>query len=245
MDEVDGCDAVINLAGEHIFAHRWSTLQKTKIRNSRIFSTWNVVHAIAAAEQKPKVLLTTSAIGYYGNIPEGELDETSPPSDDFLAKLTADWDSAALEAESHGVRVALIRVGVVLSTEGGALKQMLPPFKMGLGGRVGSGKHWVSWIHLDDLVAIYLRALDDHKLNGPINATGPVPVTNSQFSKELAGALHRPCCLPMPESVLRMALGEVADVVIGGQRVIPRKLRRAHFEFKYPTCGDAMRSLFV
>jgi len=242
-DSVDGCDAVINLAGAPIFGTRWSNLYKVEMRNSRILSTWNVVQAIGQAAKKPAVLVNTSAIGYYGNVPDGDLDESSPAGQDFLAKLTVDWENAAEPVQEFGTRLSLIRVGVVLAAKGGALEPMLGPFRMGVGGPVGSGRQWMSWIHLDDLARIYLRALDDHLLHGPINGTAPVPVSNLQFSRDLAAVLHRPCVLPIPVLALRMMFGEVADVIAGGQRVLPRKLRRTNFEFEHPTCREALESI--
>lgn len=244
MKEIDGTDGVINLAGEHIFARRWSTVQKTEIRNSRIFSTWNVASAIEQAETRPEVLVSTSGVSYYGDVPAGDLDEQSPAGDDFLARLATDWENAALKAEASGVRVVLVRVGVVLAKKGGALDAMKLPFQLGLGGPVGNGKQWVSWIHVDDLADVYVKALHDKAISGPINGTAPVPVTNKQFSKEFAAALHRPCLLPVPETMVRIALGEVSQVVTTGQRALPRKLRRLNFPYRYPTCQEAMQSLF-
>ena len=243
-EHVSGCDAVLNLAGEHIFSKRWNEVHKIKLRNSRIFTTANLVRAIEQASQRPRTLVSTSAVGYYGDVPSGELDEESPPGDDFMARLCRDWETTALEAERLDVRVVVIRVGVVLASEGGALEQMSKPFKLGVGGPIGSGRQWVSWIHIDDLINIYLRAIDDGKLRGPLNGTGPVPVNNKQFSKSLAAALHRPCLAPVPPFALKLALGEVAQIITTGQRVVPRKLRRTDFRFQHATCDEALAAIY-
>ncbi len=242
---VDGCQAVVNLVGESLFAKRWSEQQKRVLRDSRVVSTQNVVRAIEAASSRPGVLVNASAIGYYGNVPEGELTEKSVPGNDFLARMCIEWEAAAQEAHRLDVRVALVRTGVVLAQHGGALKQMLLPFKLGLGGPVGNGKQWVSWIHLDDIVGTYLTALDTAEANGPINGTAPEPLRNKAFSKCLAAALHRPCIFPIPAFALRLRFGEVADVIIGGQRVLPLRLEQLGYKFQHPTCGAAMAALFA
>lgn len=243
-NQVDGCQAVINLAGEPIFGKRWNDQQKQALRDSRIVSTQNLVQAIAVARSRPGVLVNASAIGFYGDVPEGELTEKSAPGNDFLARLCADWEAAAQEARQHEVRVAPVRVGVVLAKDGGALKQMLLPFKLGLGGPVGNGKQWVSWVHLDDMVNIFLTALDHPEANAPINGAAPEPLRNKAFSKCLASALHRPCLFPVPKLAVRLKFGEVADVVIGGQRVLPARLEQLGYKFQYPTCQSAMDALF-
>lgn len=244
MHEIDGCQAVVNLAGRPVFAKRWNGVEKTVVRNSRVFSTWNVVKAIEKASVKPSVLVSTSAVGYYGDVPERELTEASPAGKDFMAQLCADWEAAARGAEPLGVRVAIIRVGVVLDRYEGALKQMLFPFKLGLGGPVGMGQRWMSWIHVQDLVALYLLALDNPAIQGPLNGTAPEPVRNWTFSKELASALGRPCLFPVPPFALQAMFGEVSQVVLSSQRAFPKAAEQAGFTFKYKTCREAMRALF-
>lgn len=244
MAAVEGCQAVINLVGESVFGKRWSDEQKRLLRDSRVVATQNVVRAIEAASSRPSVLVNASAIGYYGNVPEGELTEKSVPGNDFLARLCIEWEAAAQEAHRLDIRVALVRVGVVLAKEGGAVAQMLVPFKLGLGGPIGNGRQWVSWIHLDDIVAAFLTTLDHPQANGPINGTAPEPLRNKAFSKCLAAALHRPCIFPIPGLALRLRFGEVADVIVGGQRVLPARLEQLGYAFQHPTCAQAMADLF-
>jgi uncharacterized protein (TIGR01777 family) len=241
---VDGCDGVINLAGEPVFGKRWSDRQKERLRASRIEATTNVVRAIGSAAARPKVLVNASAIGYYGDVPEGELTENSSPGDDFLARTCAEWEQTAQTARQHGVRVAVVRIGVVLARDGGALRQMITPFKFGLGGPVGFGRQWVSWIHLQDLIGVFLAALGRPQLEGVMNATAPQPVRNKEFSKCLARALHRPCLFPVPPFMLRLMFGEVAFVVTGGQKVLPERLKQEGFSFQFADCQAAMNDLF-
>lgn len=244
MRSVGGCDAVVNLVGEGVFARRWSSAQKRRLRDSRVDSTRNVVEAIGEASSRPKTLVNASATGFYGDVPEGDVTEDSPPGEDFLARLCVDWEAAARAAEGFGTRVALVRVGVVLDRRGGALTKMVLPFKLGVGGPVGRGRQWVSWIHLDDAVAAFLHAVDHPAATGPINGTAPQPLRNKEFSKSLARALHRPSLFPIPPLGLRLALGEVACVVTGGQRVLPTRLLAQGFSFRYSTCDEAMRAIF-
>jgi uncharacterized protein (TIGR01777 family) len=247
MDAVDRCDSVINLAGENVFARRWSTRFKALLRDSRLRGTENVVRALAKnprrADGKAKVLVNASAIGYYGPHADEELTEDSDPGSDFLAVLCVDWEKAALEARKDGLRVALVRVGVVLDREGGALAKMLTPFKLFVGGKVGSGRQWMSWIHHDDMVGLFLLALDDERASGPLNGTAPNPVTNKEFSKALGRALHRPALLPAPRLALRVVLGKVADVIATGQRVLPRRPLALGYQFKFPTIDTALTAI--
>lgn len=242
---VEGCQGVINLVGEPILGKRWSEAQKRVLRDSRVVATRNVVRAMEAATARPSVLVNASAIGFYGNVPEGELTEKSVPGNDFLARLCMEWEAAAQEAHRLGTRVALVRIGVVLSTKGGALPQMVAPFKLGLGGPIGNGKQWVSWIHLDDIVGAFLAALDHPEANGPLNGTAPEPVRNKVFTKCLASALHRPAVFPVPALALRLRFGEVAEVIGGGQRVLPLRLEQLGYVFRYRTCGEALAALFA
>jgi len=253
---VDGCDAVINLAGHNIFAERWSATVKHKIRDSRVHATEKVVQAIASASSKPKVLVQASAIGYYGSTNDEELTEQSPPGSDFMAKVCREWEDAAHPAEALGVRVARMRTGVVLAKGEGALGVMTPIFKIPGGAAPvgsghnpmmpGAGKQWLSWIHLDDIVGLFLEALDNPAATGPINGTSPNPVRNVEFSRTLAKVLWRPM-LPIgpPDAVLRLLLGEVAEVVTKGQKVLPVKALKLGYKFSYPTLLEALKNLFA
>jgi uncharacterized protein (TIGR01777 family) len=247
MDAVGDCDAVIHLAGENVFARRWSSEFKALLRDSRVKSTENVVQALArkprTASGQPKVLVNASAIGYYGPHGDEELNEDSPPGDDFLARLCVEWEQTARKAEQHGVRVAYVRVGIVLAKEGGALAKLLTPFKLGAGGPAGSGKQWMSWIHRDDLVGIFLLALDHENARGPVNGTAPAPVTNKAFGQALGRALHRPAFAPTPAFALRLMLGEVADVIVNGQRVLPGRPLALGYSFLYPNLDGALAEI--
>jgi uncharacterized protein (TIGR01777 family) len=241
---------VINLAGQPVFAKRWTELEKTIVRNSRIISTMNLIEALKRAPNRPKTLVSTSAIGFYGDVPEGDLDEASSAGKDFMARLCVDWENAAREAETReaeklDMRVAMVRVGVVLDRYEGALKQMMLPFKLGLGGPIGFGQQWMSWIHINDIVGIFMKALDDAEARGPINGTAPEPVRNLEFSRELARALHRPCLFPVPPFALQAMFGEVSQVVLASQKVLPKQAQKLGYAFKYSTCHAAMQALFA
>jgi uncharacterized protein (TIGR01777 family) len=247
QDRLAECDAVINLAGAGIFDRRWDEAYKATIRDSRVRSTESVAAALAKqpsrADGTPKVLVNGSAIGYYGPHGDEELTEDSPPGGDFMAQVCVAWEAAARAAEPAGVRVAVIRTGVVLDKAGGALKQLLTPFKLGVGGPVGSGKQYMSWIHHADEVGILLLALDRPEARGPLNATAPEPVTNKQFGKALGAALGRPAVVPTPAFGLRLLLGEVAGLVTTGQRVLPKRAVALGYRFQYPEIGPALRQL--
>ncbi len=247
QDQAAGCDAVVNLAGAGIFDKRWTAGYKAAVRDSRLRATGNVAAALSRqpvrADGSPKVLVSGSAIGYYGPHGDEELDESSPPGDDFMAQVCVAWESAARAAESAGVRVALIRTGVVLDRAGGALKQLWLPFTMGAGGPVGSGKQFMSWVHHADEVGIILLALDHPEAVGPLNATAPRPVTNREFGKAFGRALGRPAVLPTPAFALRLLLGEVAGVVTTGQRVLPRREEALGYRFQYPDVDAALRQI--
>jgi hypothetical protein len=249
MDAIQSCDAIVNLAGENLFARRWNEEFQSVLRDSRVRSTDHVVQALAkqprAQSGQPKVLVNASAIGYYGFHGDEEITEGSPPGDDFLARMCVAWESAARNAEANGVRVAVVRIGVVLDRSGGALAQMLTPFKLGLGGPVGSGKQWFSWIHLADLVGIFLLALDKSEATGAINGTAPHPVTNKEFSKALGRALHRPSFLPVPGFALRLRFGGVAEVLTTGQRVLPRRALALGYQFQFPDIDLALTAALV
>jgi uncharacterized protein (TIGR01777 family) len=251
MDVVRECDAVVHLAGENIFGRRWSQKFKQILFDSRIKSTQNVVQALAAqprtAGGAAKILVNASAIGYYGPHGDEELTEDSPPGNDFLAHLCVEWEKAARAAEPHGIRVALVRIGIVLDKAGGALGKMLLPFKLGAGGPIGwtprSGQQVMSWIHHADMVGILLLALSHANAMGPLNATAPHPVTNFEFSKALGRALHRPSVLPTPPLALRVLLGEVADVLTTGQRVLPKRALALGYTFRFPQLDAALANI--
>ena len=242
MDAVRDHDAVVNLVGEGIFNRRWRASFKDLLYQSRVQSTRNAAEAL---KRNPagKVLVNASAIGFYGPTGDEELTESGPAGDDFLARLCIDWEHAALAAESAGVRVAMVRVGVVLDSKGGALPQMLTPFKMFVGGPVGSGRQYMSWIHHQDLVGIILLCLDNRNAQGPFNGTAPNPVTNREFSKALGRVLHRPSFMKTPWLPLRMMLGEVANIITTGQRVIPQKAMALGYSFRFPDVEAALRDV--
>ena len=247
MKAVEECDAVMHLAGENLFARRWNVAFKQLLVDSRIKSTANVVEALkrkpTRADGSPKTLVNASAIGIYGPHGDEELTEESPAGDDYLARLCVEWEAAARAVEAAGVRSTQVRVGVVLDKNGGALAKLLTPFKMFVGGPVGSGKQYMSWIHHDDMVGLFLFALDTSAAVGPINGTAPNPVPNCDFSKTLGKALHRPAILPTPGFALKLLLGEAADVVTNGQRVLPRKALALGYTFRYPTLDGALAEI--
>jgi uncharacterized protein (TIGR01777 family) len=244
MEAVDDCDAVVNLAGENLFSQRWNSASKKVIRDSRLNSTANVVKALARKPQRaagsPKVLVNASAVGYYGPRGDEALTEESPAGNDFLGQLCVAWEQAARRAEALGVRVAVLRIGVVLAKEGGALEQLLPTFQMGMGGPTGSGRQWLSWVHPADLLAILLLAVDNAAVQGPVNAMAPEPVTNGDFAQALGRALHRPAIMPTPAFALRLMLGEAAEGALTGQRVFPTKVLSLGYAFQFPTLDEAL-----
>ena len=231
-------DAVIHLAGEPV-AQRWTAGAKERIRASRVLGTRHLVEALAALPRKPAVLISSSAIGYYGDRGDEELTESSAPGTDFLAGVCRDWEAEAQRAAPLGIRVVRVRTGIVLAPHGGALAKMLPAFRAFAGGRIGSGRQWMSWIHLDDLAALMAFALD-HPVEGPVNGTAPNPVTNDAFTRTLAGVLGRPTLLPVPSLALKVLFGEMAGVLLGGQRVLPAAAVAAGFVFEYPGLALAL-----
>ena len=238
---VGQADAVIHLAGENLFGRRWNAAQKKRLRSSRTGTTRMLAAAVADAHCE--VFITASAIGYYGASDERQFQEGDAAGDDFLAGLCADWEAARQPAIDAGVRTATIRIGVVQGLGDGALQKMLLPFKLGLGGPIGHGRQWVSWIHLDDLVALFQWTLETPTARGEYNGTAPHPVSNTDFASTLGRVLHRPAFIPMPGAVLRMALGEVADVVLDGQHVTPGRALSGGFTFQFPTLEPALRDL--
>lgn len=237
-------DAVINLAGEPIVDKRWSDQRKQVLKDSRIGVTSELIEWIKQSANKPTILISGSAIGYYGNYPEDkQVTEINKSRSCFASELCQEWEATALEAESLGVRVCLVRTGIVLAAHGGALKRMLLPFKMGLGGRIGNGEQWFSWIHLQDMLSLLLFLLDNDRIRGAVNATAAHPVTNDVFSKQLASALNRPALLPMPEFMAKLLFGEASELLLEGQKVVPKKLLDHGFKFEYAQVSTALRAI--
>ena len=232
---------MFHLAGESVGEGRWTAAKKQRIRDSRVIGTRRLVEGLAALEQKPRVLVVASAIGYYGSRGDETLDESSAPGDDFLAQVCRDWEAEARAAEKLGIRVVNTRFGIVLGN-GGALKKMLLPFKLGAGGRLGNGRQWMSWVHVDDVVGILLAAAIDEQYRGPVNTVAPTPVTNREFTRVLASVLHRPAIFPVPAFGLRLVVGEFAEVLLGSQRVLPKAAQRAGYAFHYPELAEALRA---
>ena len=242
--EFEGIEGVINLAGEPIVGKRWSPQQKRKVIESRIGATRAIVEAIRKAKRKPQVLINASAIGYYGPHGDEELNEDSSAGNDFLAQTCQEWEAEAMKAESLGVRVVRLRIGIVLEKNGGALAKMLPPFQLGLGGSLGTGRQWMSWIHLQDLADLISFVVEKKTLEGPLNGTAPAPVTMKEFSKNLGHALHRPAFFPVPEVAVKVLLGEMSDVLLKGQRVLPQKALAEGFVFRFPKLETALKDIF-
>jgi uncharacterized protein (TIGR01777 family) len=238
----EGVDAVIHLAGEPANA-RWTEERKRRIHDSRVKSSSNLVAGMRALKRPPKVLVSASAVGFYGDRGDEILNESSAPGSDFLSEVCRDWEAEAARARELGVRVALARIGVALSASGGALEKMLLPFKLGLGGRLGDGRQWFPWIHIDDVVGIIMRALMAPAVDGPINVVAPGIVTNKEFTRELAAALNRPAFFSVPRLALRALLGEMSEVVMASQRVIPQVAMDTGYSFKYPNLRPALESL--
>jgi hypothetical protein len=239
---VDGADAVVNLAGETI-AQRWTAPAKARIVGSRASAAERVGAALRAAKNRPGVLVNASAVGFYGNRGNEELTETAGPGTGFLAETTLAWEEAARRAAPEGVRLVLLRIGIVLGEEGGALSKMLLPFRFGLGGPLGSGTQWMSWIHRDDLVALLVAVLEDPRFEGPVNATAPHPVTMREFASTLGRVLHRPAFAPAPALVIRAAMGEMASLVLDGQRVLSAKASSLGFRFRFARLEPALREI--
>ncbi len=236
-DALAGCEAVIHLAGEPV-AQRWTPAARERIRASRLEGTRALVEAMRP--HRPQVLISASAVGYYGSRGDDLLTESEPPANDFLGEVAAAWEQEAQRAESFGVRVTRLRIGVVLGPGGGALAKMLLPFKLGVGGRIGSGRQWMSWIYLDDLVSLMEFLLKASTVRGAFNAVSPHPVTNAEFTRALASALHRPAVFPVPAIALKLLFGEMSQVLLASQRAIPDAIARAGFTFAYPDIYGAL-----
>jgi uncharacterized protein len=236
-------DAVINLAGAPVVGGRWTKDRKALLRSSRVDTTRGLVSAIAKMDKRPRVLISASAIGYYGNRGDELVTEKSGPGTDFLAELAKEWENEALKAEELGVRVVLLRFGIILAKEGGALPKMMLPFKYGLGGKLGSGRQWTSWITLQDVVAIIQAALRNESWKGPVNLVAPGAARNSDFTRVLAKVMHRPAIFAVPAFALRMAMGEMADTLLGGVRVAPKVLEQHGYRFLHPNLEEALKAI--
>ncbi len=234
-DAIEGVDIVVHLAGESVSGLRWTDEKKKAIRDSRVLGTRSVVNAISKLKVKPKVFISASAIGFYGERGDEELTESDAAGDSFLADVSREWESESRRAEDAGIRTVLLRTGIVLSKDGGALAAMLTPFRLGVGGVIGSGNQWMSWISLDDEIAIINFAVERENIRGAVNAVSPNPVTNHDFTKTLGDVLYRPTFLPIPEFAVSMVFGEMGDaLLLASTKVIPKRLQDAGFEFKYP-----------
>ena len=240
---LEGVDVVIHLSGAGIADGRWTEARKQILRSSRIDTTRVLVDSLSRLKQKPRVLIVASAIGYYGNRGDEILTESSAIGTDFLALLCRDWEAEASRAAAMGIRTVMLRFGVVLSGKGGALPKMLAPFKLGVGGRLGSGQQWMSWIAIEDVLGIIRHAIAHEQVSGPVNLVAPNPVRNEEFTRLLAGMLHRPAIFPAPAFVLRLAMGEMADaVLLSSDRVKPEKMLAAGYKFRFEILEPALRA---
>jgi hypothetical protein len=241
---LEGADGVVNLAGESLASRRWSEESKKRFRDSRILATRSLAEAIRAAATPPAVLINGSAVGFYGPSDERSLTENDPPGTDFLARLCADWEQEARQAERPGTRLALLRTGVVLERSGGALPEMMRPFRFFVGGPLGSGRQYVSWIHRLDWIEIVRWIVQTPAVSGPVNATAPHPVNNRHLSRALGHAMHRPSLLPAPGFAVKIVVGEFANSVLTGQRVLPARAQKDGYHFRYPEIEQAFRGIF-
>jgi uncharacterized protein (TIGR01777 family) len=240
---IAGADAIVHLAGEPIAESRWSSEVKRKIRDSRVIGTRNLVAGLEAATKTPLILVSGSAVGYYGDAGDRELDESAPNGGDFLSLVCRDWEKEALSAAKLGVRVALVRTGVVLSTKGGALARMLSPFRLGAGGKLGSGQQWFPWIHIGDIAGLFLHSLVTDIVSGPVNGVAPGIVNNADYTGTLASVLDRPALVSVPEFALRLLFGEMSVVLLSSQRVRPAVALKTGYQFKHPELRSALSDL--
>jgi len=241
---MEGVDAVICLSGASVGEGRWTAERKKVLRSSRVDLTRVLVDSLGRLKQKPRVFVAASAVGYYGNRGDEILTESSAAGNDFIAQLARDWETESMRAEAAGIRTVILRFAVILSPKGGALARMVLPFKLGAGGRLGSGKQWMSWVALDDVVEIIRTAIADERMRGPVNVAAPGSVQNAEFTRVLAKVLHRPAIFPAPPFALRIALGEMADgLLLASQRVIPEKLRAAGYKFRFENLEGALRAI--
>ena len=243
LDAATAVDAVVNLAGENLASGRWTAARKHEFVASRIGTTKHLIRWIEAEEQRPRVLVSGSAVGWYGALGDEVVSEDDEWGDDFSAHLCRDWEAEARSAEPLGVRVCVLRTGIVLDRDGGALAQMLLPFRLGFGGPLGSGRQWMSWVARADLVSLIRWLIDNESASGPFNGTAPVPVTNAEFAQTLARTLQRPALLRMPAFALKLLLGEMADIVLTGQRVVPKRATGMGFAFRYPQLAPALAAI--
>ena len=242
QEAIKNHDAVINLAGASIFS-KWTEEHKKAIRESRVSTTQNIVQGISSPPPKQFTLFSTSAVGYYGFRGDEELTEESPHGDDFLARIAIEWEGEALKARDKGARVVLTRFGIVLGEKGGALGQMIPLFKKYIGGPIGSGKQWFSWVHIKDLAEAFAFLMKHPEISGPVNFCAPNPVRNKDLAKALGKVLHRPSFMPAPGFMIKLVLGEFGSVILEGQRVIPKRLLNSGFAFQYPEIDKALQSI--
>jgi len=242
-DALDGVEVVFNLAGEPVAEGRWTADKKRRIRDSRVLGTRNLVAGLAALEKRPLALVSVSAVGYYGDRGDEELMETSSAGRGFLAEVCADWEREALSAAELGIRVVCARIGIVLARDGGALAKMLTTFRLGAGGKLGDGRQWMPWIHLDDVIGILLHASQDARIQGAINAVGPRPVTNADFTRALGKAVHRPTFLTVPRTALRLAFGEMGQILTDSQRVLPKVAEQTGYAFQHADLGGALTAV--
>ena len=241
LGRLEGLDAVIHLAGENISGLRWTDEKKKAIRDSRVKGTHNVVNTLANLKEKPKVFIAGSAMGFYGDRGDEIVTESSPPGDNFLADVCREWEMESRRAEDSGIRTVLLRTSIVLSKDGGALATMMTPFKFGVGGVIGSGKQWMSWVALDEVVEIVNYAIENRELRGAVNVASPNPVTNEEFTKTLGEVLYRPTFLPLPEFAVNLVFGEMGDaLLLNSTRVEPKRLQEAGYEFKFKNLKSAL-----
>jgi uncharacterized protein (TIGR01777 family) len=245
IESISTADVIVHLAGINLFAKRWNRKFKEEILASRKETTKALVDAIKLSQAKPEVFVSASAVGYYGDCGDKLLDENSPAGNDFLAEVCKVWEAEAAEVEQAGVRRVSVRTGIVLSKEDGALKRMLLPFKLFVGGPLGNGKQWFPWIHIDDIVGIYFHAIENQNLNGAVNAASPNICTMKEFAKTLGKVLHRPSLFPVPELALKIAIGEAGKVVLMSQRVKVNKLLESGYKFKFENLEEALRNLLL
>ena len=243
QEALSGCDAIFHLAGEPVAEGRWTARKKASIRSSRVTGTSNLVEGIRRAEPRPSVLVSASAVGYYGSRLDEELTERSRPAEGFLAGVCEEWEAAAMAAEQFGVRVVTIRIGLVLGRGGGAMARLLPIFRLGGGGILGNGRHWMPWIHVEDLARLFVFAAKHDGISGPVNGCAPNPVRNREFTRALGRAVRRPTLFPAPAFALRLALGEFAEVLLASQRVLPNAALKAGFEFRHESIESALANL--
>lgn len=245
LRQLHDVDVIYNLAGENLAAGRWTSARKKALYDSRIGSTRQLLSWIEALSRKPRLMVSASAIGYYGPHGDEMISEDEPPGNDFSSGLCRAWEAEANMAQALGVRVCITRLGIVLGIDGGVLGKMLPAFRFGLGGRLGSGRQWMSWIHRADLIRLFLWLAQSEAARGPYNATGPRPVRNIEFAQTLGRVLHRPVLIPMPASLLKILLGEMSDLLVSGQNVLPQRAQKEGFSFHHATLEDALNDLLT